>query len=213
MDETRFMGRIAGMVVHDLQNVLAVIKESAGLMDDLMAMTKPGAFKHQDKFQAQVRLIGEQVERAQLLAENLGRLGDAALADGKERCDLASLARRTVFLSRRQARSRRMEFEVRGEAAELTAEPLRVMSALHAAMEGCLDSLAEGSKVCLQVEGGGREEARISFVCDGAEGACRMAAERLGLRPDAAAGPGLPRLASGATDGRPSFSVCFSKGA
>jgi hypothetical protein len=218
VEEARFMGTMAGLVVHDLQNVLAVIKESAGLMTDLMAMSKPGAFKHQDKFQALVALIGEQVARAQLLAENLGRLGQAALADGEERCELTSLARRIVFLSRRHARSRRVDFEVQGEPAELRANPLQVMQSLFAAMQGCLDSLPEGAKVCMQVEGphGEAGEPRITFVCDGADGACKLAAERLG----AAGLPGLPglegglpRLVSGTTGGRPSFSVCFSQGA
>jgi len=35
-----FMGRITASATHDMKNVLAIIKESAGLMEDLIALHK-----------------------------------------------------------------------------------------------------------------------------------------------------------------------------
>jgi len=61
--EAAFMGRITAGVTHEMKNVLAIIKESAGLMEDLLALSKDASFPHREKFSSVLSKIRNQVAR------------------------------------------------------------------------------------------------------------------------------------------------------
>ncbi len=47
LSETAFMGKITAAITHEMKNVLAIIKESAGLMEDLLSVAKDDSFQHE----------------------------------------------------------------------------------------------------------------------------------------------------------------------
>lgn len=68
-----FMGKVTASVTHELQNVLAVIKESAGLMEDLIMMMNQGNGLSgvEEKFATCLGTIKSQAYRGVSLTSNL----------------------------------------------------------------------------------------------------------------------------------------------
>ena len=65
--EVAFLGRITAAFTHEMKNVLAIIKESAGLMEDLLALSQEAAFPHRDRF---ARCLSDDCRRRRSGASN-----------------------------------------------------------------------------------------------------------------------------------------------
>ena len=48
--EVVFFGKITAGITHEIKNVLAIIQESSGLMEDILAVTEDDTFSNKDKF-------------------------------------------------------------------------------------------------------------------------------------------------------------------
>jgi len=70
MRDALFMGRLTASATHEMQNILATIRESAGLMEDLLALGGEG-FAHAERFKKGLSVLAEQVERGMALSEQL----------------------------------------------------------------------------------------------------------------------------------------------
>ena len=71
--EIAFMGKITAGITHEMNNVLATIKESGGLMEDIFALCRDQQIPHQDKFTRSLTTIKEQVKRGVELSTRLNR--------------------------------------------------------------------------------------------------------------------------------------------
>jgi C4-dicarboxylate-specific signal transduction histidine kinase len=153
--EAAFIARLTASATHELRNVLAVIKESAGLIDDLLAAAPghPGA--NVDKLRHAERRIDAQVGRGAELLANLNRLAHG-LDHPEEPIALGQHVRQTVFLCQRFARQGRHRIDVRGDGDGPTvyANALRLHMATAAALDCCLEQLPPESLLAIQVEGG-----------------------------------------------------------
>lgn len=101
MRDALFMGRLTASATHEMQNILATIRESGGLMEDLLAMG--GAdFAHAERFKKGLGILAEQVERGMALSEQLNYCAHApeATASGAE---VNGAMRSLVGLCRRDA--------------------------------------------------------------------------------------------------------------
>ena len=63
LSKTAFMGKITAGATHEMKNVLAIIKESAGLMEDLLNVGQEESFPIREKFLRILSRIGDQVTR------------------------------------------------------------------------------------------------------------------------------------------------------
>lgn len=156
--EAAFVGKITAAATHEIRNALAIIKESAGLIDDLMRMSNPGgAIDRERVFQALGR-IEAQVGRGADIATHLNRVAHAPDHD-LETVDLEKEVRQVVFHAQRAAR-RKSQAVTAGPATRpcppLRARPLHVQMALYATVETCLERLAEGAEV--EVRAGMRDD-------------------------------------------------------
>jgi hypothetical protein len=61
--EMAFLGKITASMTHEISNTLAIIQESAGLLSDLINLSKEGSFPHKEKFQRVLGNINDQVRR------------------------------------------------------------------------------------------------------------------------------------------------------
>lgn len=143
-----FVARLTAGATHEMRNVLAIVKESAGLVQDLLAM---GA-SADDRADAALARIEAQVGRGAELLTSLNRLAHGLDRD-EEAVDLGEALAHATVLCRRYARQRDRALDVQGGATVMvTANALDVYRALVAGMEWCVSVVPEGGKVVARAE-------------------------------------------------------------
>jgi len=165
--EVAFFGRITAAFTHEMKNVLAIIKESAGLMEDLLALSQNAAFPHQERFVRSLATIEAQAKRGIELSNRLNRFAhspDEALAT----VDLNELLEQVVFLSERFARLKRVTLSLNPSANPLPVitSPVGLQMTVFSFLECCWAGMAEGGNISLSVAHNGND-AVISFACQG----------------------------------------------
>lgn len=137
--ETAFMGRITASVTHEFRNVLAIIKESAGLMDDLMQFGKGDPTQYKEKFNRHIGKILAQVDRGTLLAGGLNKFAHAPDSRRAE-INMGDLLEHLVTLGRRVAHMKLVTLEVRQVTppAVVINDPLALLMTIFTAVEGLL---------------------------------------------------------------------------
>lgn len=146
--EAAFLAAMTASATHEVRNVLAIIKESAGLVNDLMEVYGTRGNLDPEKVQRALERIRVQVKRGADHLTHLNRLAHT-LDQDLSIVDLNEEVEQLVFLSQRFARQKGQEAEVeRGTGdRELVMNALRLHMALFGAMECCLEELPEGSTV------------------------------------------------------------------
>ncbi len=70
-DKPAFLGRITASVTHDIQNVLAIIKETSGLMEDLLLMQQSRGEEIEERLDKCIKTIKKQAYRGVSLTSGL----------------------------------------------------------------------------------------------------------------------------------------------
>lgn len=132
MADTYFMAKNLASSTHELQNILAIIKESSCLVDDVLHINGTPKLKHGDKMYHSLKVIGEQVDRAKGLLRSLNTFAHAA-SDGVQTCDLVETGKHTAQLAERFVRLKEHTLQVVLEngAAHIACPPYAVMETLH----------------------------------------------------------------------------------
>jgi nitrogen fixation/metabolism regulation signal transduction histidine kinase len=151
MEKAAFMGKITAGVTHEMKNVLAIIKESAGLLEDLISLAKEGAPPPREKFLRTVNRIREQVARGVDLSTKLNLFAHSP--DEKAGLiDLNQAAAQTGFLCQRFARLKNMTLHVEphDQALIVETDPLGFQMLLYQCVELIMNLVAGGSIITLQ---------------------------------------------------------------
>ncbi len=150
--ELAFLGEIGAETSHEMRNVLSVISEYAGLMEDLLALADKGRPLDQVRLKKLagnvVRQVGKGTETMTCFSR-LARTADKATAT----FDLAMLTATTVSLTRRHfARSNgTVHAELPDEEIAVTSSPLAVQHAIFAAIHAVLASMEDGGRVTIKL--------------------------------------------------------------
>jgi len=167
--EIAFFGRITAGATHELKNVLAIINESSGLMQDLMALSKESPAYH-DRFTKALKSIKGQVQRGQSLIARLNQFAhtpDIAVRS----LDLFETAGLVVALSQRFAALKNVTLKV--VSPPPTEPPVRAtlnlvqfQMALFTAIECWLSLAAPGNEINIYLS---RKEdsCEILLACEG----------------------------------------------
>ncbi|MEW6671644.1 MAG: hypothetical protein AB1427_08065 [Thermodesulfobacteriota bacterium] len=166
--EIAFFGRITAGVTHELKNVLAIINESSGLMQDLMALAKETPAYH-DRFQKALTSIRGQVQRGQNLIARLNQF--AHTPDISVRAvDLLEAAGHLVALSQRFATLKNVSLKVvppppAEQPIQATLNLVQFQMALFAAIECWLSLAAPGNELTISLA---RKEhaCEVSLACE-----------------------------------------------
>ena len=149
--DAAFVAKIAASVTHEIRNVLAIIKESAGLVGDVIQSQGGRAPANPDKVVRAVGRIDAQVSRGAEILTNLNRFAHS-LDRLQGENSLNQEVEQTAFLSQRFARHGRHQVQVHVADQDMSvgANPLWLQMALFAAVECCLDQLPEASTVTIR---------------------------------------------------------------
>jgi len=165
--EIIFFGRITAGITHEMKNVLAIIKESSGLMEDLMLLDRDSAFPHSDRMMRALATIKEQVQRGVDLTVHLNRFAHEPDVDIQS-VDLADQVQRLIALSQRFARLRNviLKIDPPNLSIQIKTRSVHLQMLLFAGIECCLHILEKGGQVCLRplLQDG---KTRIQILCQG----------------------------------------------
>jgi signal transduction histidine kinase len=149
--DAAFVAKITANATHEFRNVLAIIKESAGLATDVLQAQGGRPLSNPDRLTRAIGRIDVQVSRGVVLLDNLNRFAHC-LDRAQDEIDLNREAEQTAFLCQRLARRGRHEIRVQAadRAVPLGANPLWLQMALYTAVECCFDQLPEGGEVTIR---------------------------------------------------------------
>ncbi len=165
-------GRITASVSHEFNNVITIIGEVNGLLEDMLLLAERGREPEMDKLRGQCARIGKQVRRGRDIIKQLNRFAHRVDSVRTE-IDLNEVAENTVALARRAFEMRRIEldFAPAAEPVLLTSSPFRVQELLFHLLDAFLDPEQSGGSVELAI---GEEDAsvRVSIRAEVCRAAC-----------------------------------------
>ena len=149
--DAAFIGKITASATHELRNVLAIVKESAGLIADIVESSDQRGSPHADRLMRAVGRIREQVNRGADLITSLNKFAHS-LDHDEQKIDLNQAVQQVAFLCQRGARQRRqfVEGKIIDRDLAVYLSYLRLQMAICATVECCLEQLPEGARVTVQ---------------------------------------------------------------
>lgn len=152
VDGLRFFGMISASISHEIKNVLAIISESAGLMEDLLLLAQKGGRLDMEKFQAVCAKVRRQTQRADGIIKNMNRFSHSVDQDVK-RLDLNELIILVRALIDRLAAMRGVSLEETraNEAVWVTTNPFLLTRQIWACIDFAMSVAAPEKKVQILV--------------------------------------------------------------
>ena len=146
--EAAFLSAMTASATHEVRNVLAIIKESAGLIGDMIQLCSAGRALDEEKVCRAVDRVDAQVKRGADILTGLNRLSHS-LDSNQVELHLRDELEQIVFMSSRIARKRRQTLRVLEGAANpsVFAPALHLQMALFAVIERCIQGYPEGAHV------------------------------------------------------------------
>jgi C4-dicarboxylate-specific signal transduction histidine kinase len=165
--QVAFFGRMTAGITHEMKNVLAIIKESSGLMQDILSFSNEAAFRHEDKFKDALQTINGQIERGAELTSRLNRFAHYP-DDVTQSVDLNDLVVHLVALSTRFARLKKIDlvFMPSGAVFSVRTRPISLQMALFAGIECCFAAMPSGGRIDIRIDTETGEK-RITIGCHG----------------------------------------------
>jgi C4-dicarboxylate-specific signal transduction histidine kinase len=168
--EAAFMGRVTASTTHEFRNILAIVKESAGLIEDLVERCREFSPEQAERLLKTASRIDAQVTRGSELLTHLNRFAHC-IDRSQDGVDLDQEVEQVVFLSQRLARQGRHRLEMIPGADGLTimVDSLRFQMALFAAVEGCLEQVPDEGSITVRTHRTATGSA-IEFAAETADG-------------------------------------------
>jgi len=148
-----FLGRITAGVTHEIKNVLAIIKESSGLMKDILSMAEEGSIPYREKFDHALGTIEGQIDRGGELISQLNKFAHSS-DQPVAKIDLHELASQVVSLSQRFARLKKVRLSMfpLDHPLNIETRPVELQMAIFACIECCLGSVPQGGQMHIHLQ-------------------------------------------------------------
>lgn len=118
IEGVRFFGEMSASISHEIKNVLAIINENAGLLDDMVRMSEKGMPLATERLSALARSIVRQVTRGDRIVKGMNRFAHSA-DHAEESVDVGELLNFLCDLASRR-------IAMKGEAPRIEAPAMPV---------------------------------------------------------------------------------------
>ena len=162
----QFFGRISASISHEIKNVLAIVNENAGLLEDLTLLADRGKPLDPARLKMMAAAVKRQVDRADVIIKNMNRLAHS-IDQTITTVDLDQTIELIIALTARFAAMQGVKVDL-----QLPANPLSISTApfyLTNLLCLCLDFSMSASG----------DEKRIELVVEEAENSVRIRFRRL----------------------------------
>jgi hypothetical protein len=195
MDNLTFLCRMLAATTHEMQNVLAIIKESGALADDVLKLNGPPRMKHGDKLLAALGTLEAQVERGRTLMTALNTCAHAAAAE-YDVLDLSVFCDRAAVLAERMVRLKQCSLKLvkQLDKGRIRADGFDFLQSVYRAVELVLAGCQAGDELTLDLQTAGNGQALVRVASKTARAVPQSDAEfdamtaRIGAQPRLEAG-------------------------
>ncbi|MFC1597564.1 hypothetical protein ACFL5Q_06465 [Planctomycetota bacterium] len=151
-EDLAFFGRIGADVTHDMRNVLAIVGENAGLLDDQLALAESGKALDCEKLKKLSQRIARQVTRGTKTMERFSRFAHAA-DEAAAASDLTAITETMAALAERPVAMAggALEVDLPDQPVLVHANPFRLQHAVFSAIELILESLEDDRVVTVKL--------------------------------------------------------------
>lgn len=167
--EVTFMGRMTARMTHEIKNILAILKESSGLMSDIFSLNRELSFPHRDKMERSLTRIQEQIPRGVELLMQFNRLAHS-MDEPESRVEINDLLEHAAALMQCFARLKKVELKtsLADEQLSITTDPFRLIWILCSSIEYVLERAPEEGTINLHSRKGQKHPlVSISYGTDG----------------------------------------------
>jgi C4-dicarboxylate-specific signal transduction histidine kinase len=140
----QFFGKMTASISHEIKNVLAIINENAGLLEDLALLSDRGAAIEPQRLKNMSRVVMKQVSRADAIMKNMNRLAHS-VDESIKTIDLNDILELVVALSHRFAAMRDVSVDPKlGENPMMVrTAPFVLMNLLWLCLDFAMDAAGE----------------------------------------------------------------------
>ena len=162
--EVALIGRLIAGMTHETKNVLAIIKESSGLLQDILHLKKRKAVPDAEQIEKVASRIKAQVARGNEQLAALNWLAHS-MSDRSSSVGVDELSSGVVNLMQRLARLKQVELELQPADRDETVEAdvVGLFFVVATCLEYCLNRESPKGRVVLRPEGS-REEAILKIT-------------------------------------------------
>lgn len=149
--EIAMIGRISAAMTHEMRNVLAIIRESSGLMQDILAVSEGTSLPHKEKFTNALGKIEKHVRRGDEIVTQFNTFAHS-MDEPRDRVEVNDLINLVAVLMQRFARSKdvTLSAEPLDGAPSTYTNPIRLMLALATCVEQFVSEAASGDVIVLR---------------------------------------------------------------
>ena len=147
-------GKISAAISHDLKNVLAIVNENAGLLDDLALRAAKGIDIPPERLSTATARILKQVKRGDTVLKNLNRYAHSTDAP-LQQVNLAEMVALMVDLAGRQAAMKEVVFTNAPAEVQVSTCAIYLESLVYLLLRQVIDTLPrrEGVAITVSEEG------------------------------------------------------------
>ncbi len=155
-----FFGKMAASISHEIKNVLAIINENAGLLEDITLMAEKGMPLDPERLKTQAGKIKNQIRRADGIVKNMNKFAHS-VDESLMSVDLGELLQLLAALSGRLASMRGVTLEPKpmGSPPRITTNPFLLENLVWLCMDFAMEMAGRGKTVRFiaeKTEDGGR---------------------------------------------------------
>jgi C4-dicarboxylate-specific signal transduction histidine kinase len=155
-----FFGAITASVSHELNNVISIINQTAGLLEDLLKAEKEGRPLKTERLDRMARTLKDQTERGIGIIRRLNKFAHSA-DEAEREYDLNEVAENLVALAGRLANlnNARLELRTADHPLSLLGNPFEFQQAVFLVIRQALSRVHEEDVLLIEVsgQGGGAE--------------------------------------------------------
>ena len=151
----QFFGTVTASISHEINNVLAIVNENAGLLEDFTAMAEKGIPIDGERLKALAGKITTQVRRADTIVKNMNKFAHT-VDETIKRIDLNGLLDLVVTLANRLASMRgvNLELEISENPVLLTTNDFFLENLLWLCLDFAMDAAGPDKAITLCAEEG-----------------------------------------------------------
>ena len=153
--ELQFFGKMTASISHEIKNVMAIINESAGLLEDYTLMVEKGLPIDPQKLKVVARRVTKQIQRADDITKNMNSLAHS-VDHFQKSVDLGEILELAVGLSKRLAdmRSITLGLKLPTDPPSVITSPFHLQNLIWQVLDFAMDASGDGKTVGLTFETG-----------------------------------------------------------